>query len=227
MTVEFVVRTGPETGPIVLFILPIFDEANRMRRTVRLAMAHIANAGVASLLPDLPGTNESLIATRDVALSDWRDAIAAHISASDRAVITASFRGGCLIDAGGNAAAAWRCAPAKGINILRTMLRTRIAADKEAGMNSNQDSLLAQAANQPLELAGNSLSVAMVSQLQVAQPSPVSPCRTVSINPENDDADGHITGSPLWLRAEPGEDTGFAHAIAADILSWGHTCGII
>ncbi len=198
-----------------------------MRRTVRLAMAHLAQTGIASILPDLPGQNESLIPTSNVSLADWQAAIAERISASDRLVITASFRGGCLIDSAGNPAAAWRCAPAKGANILRTMLRTRIAADKEEGITSNQDSLLAGAIQQPLELGGNLLSPAMVSQLQSAQPGPTAPCRIVSINPEDDELDGHIDGSPLWLRAEPGEDGKFADAIARDIQSWGQACGII
>ena len=39
------------------------------------------------------------------------------------------------------------------------------------------------------------------------------------------DADG-IAGTPLWLRAEPGEDAAMARAIAADIAAWSKSCGI-
>jgi pimeloyl-ACP methyl ester carboxylesterase len=221
---EYVVRTGPENGPAVLFILPFFDEANRMRRTVRLAMAHLAQAGIGAILPDLPGQNESLIAVKDVTMNDWRDALASFAAHLDRPYISASFRGGCLIDDAAGGAAAWRCAPARGAHILRTMLRTRIASDKEAGIISTQDGLIASANAAPLELGGNLLSAAMLAQLQAAEVADLPNCRSVSLNP--DDAE-HITGSPLWLRAEPGEDTAFASAIASDIIAWGRTCGVI
>jgi hypothetical protein len=224
---EQIIRTGPPAGPAILFLLPLFDEANRMRRTVRLAMDQLAQAGIGAVLPDLLGQNESLIATQDVTLDDWKAAVANYIAAMPHPIIIASFRGACLIDATPGLAAAWRCAPSNGANIIRTMLRTRIAADKEAGISSNQDSLIAQAASGPLELAGNYMSSTMLSQLQDAVPLAITPCRTVSINPESEDVDGHISGSPLWLRAEPGEDRDFAKAIADDIIAWGRTCGVI
>jgi hypothetical protein len=221
---EYVVHEGPNTGPVVLFLLPPFDEGNRMRRTVRLAMAHLSQAGVASCLPDLPGQNESLIATAGVSLHDWQTALAEFARSLDRPIITAAFRGGCLIDDAAGGAAAWRCAPAKGAQILRTMVRTRIASDKEAGIISTQDALIAGAAQAPLELGGNLLSADMVAQLQAADVADIPRCRTVTLNP--DDAKS-ISGSPLWLRAEPGEDAEFAHTIAADIIAWGQTCGVM
>ena len=46
----------------VLLIPPLFEEANRMRRTLVLAMRALsADMGIVpSLLPDLPGQNDSL-----------------------------------------------------------------------------------------------------------------------------------------------------------------------
>jgi len=38
--------------------------------------------------------------------------------------------------------------------------------------------------------------------------------------------DEAIAGTPLWLRAEPGEDAAMAEAMAADIAAWSRTCGI-
>ena len=38
--------------------------------------------------------------------------------------------------------------------------------------------------------------------------------------------DEAIAGTPLWLRAEPGEDAAMADAVAADIAAWSRTCGI-
>ncbi|HWW56638.1 MAG TPA: hypothetical protein VN047_07070, partial [Sphingopyxis sp.] len=69
-------------------------------------------------------------------------------------------------------------------------------------------------------LAGNALSPAMVAQLGAAEAQPVEPVRSISLG-----ADG-IAGTPLWLRAEPGEDAAMAYAIAVDIAAWSKTCGI-
>ena len=64
------------------------------------------------------------------------------------------------------------------------------------------------------------LSPAMIEQLAAAEARPVEPLRSIGIG-----ADG-IAGTPLWLRAEPGEDAAMASAIAADIAAWSTTCGI-
>ena len=55
---------------------------------------------------------------------------------------------------------------------------------------------------------------------RAAEVQPVEPLRTVALG-----ADG-IAGTPLWLRAEPGEDAAMAEAIADDIAAWSATCGV-
>ena len=60
----------------------------------------------------------------------------------------------------------------------------------------------------------------MLAQLGSAEPQRVEPLRSVGLG-----GDG-IAGTPLWLRAEPGEDAAMAAAIAADIAAWSQTCGI-
>jgi hypothetical protein len=107
-----------------------------------------------------------------------------------------------------------------GASLLRTLLRARVAADREAGVASSLDSLQAMAVSQALLLAGNALSPAMVAQLGQAEAQPVEPLRSVALGA------GGIAGTPLWLRAEPGEDAPMAAAIAADIATWSKTCGI-
>ena len=62
----------------------------------------------------------------------------------------------------------------------------------------------------------------MIAQLGTAETQPVAPLRTVTLGSGAD----AIVGTPLWLRAEPGEDTAMAAAIAADIAAWSTTCGI-
>jgi len=219
---EQIVRDGPATGPAVLFVLPLFEEANRLRRTVRLAMRALAERGVGSTLPDLPGQNESLVPTVDATLTNWRAALAGHIANADRPVLVASIRGGALIDdiAG---AARWRLAPVRGASLLKTMMRTRIAGDREAGLDTSMAELEAKATNEAVRLAGNVLSPAMIAQLRVAEPAALAPCRDVALGA----GDNALPGRPLWLQAEPGEDAGLATAIANDINAWMTSCEII
>src|SRR3546814_4854209 len=60
---EQLFRLSPAGAPrtTVLFVPPLFEEANRTRRTLVLAMRALAAQGFAALLPDLPGQNESLV----------------------------------------------------------------------------------------------------------------------------------------------------------------------
>ena len=60
----------------------------------------------------------------------------------------------------------------------------------------------------------------MIAQLGVAEVQPVQPLRSVVLGPDG------IVGTPLWLRAEPGEDAAMAEAIADDIAAWSATCGV-
>ena len=99
-------------------------------------------------------------------------------------------------------------------------MRARVSADREAGVTSSLESLQEQATAAPLLLAGNLLSSAMVAQLGASEAQAVEPLRSVGLG-----ADG-IAGTPLWLRAEPGEDAAMADAIAADISAWSTACGI-
>jgi len=219
---EHLLRIEPAGAPraTVLILPPLFDEANRLRRTLVLAMRALAADGFAAVLPDLPGQNESLVAPDAVDLTQWQDALADVAASLDGPVVVASVRGGALIDHRAKAVAWWRLAPVGGASLLRTMMRARVAADREAGIESSLDSLQEAAKTAPLLLAGNALSPTMVAQLGSAEAQPVEPLRSIGLG-----ADG-IAGTPLWLRAEPGEDAAMASAIAADIAAWSKTCGI-
>ena len=223
-TPEHTLRITPTGTPraTVLFVPPLFEEANRTRRTLVLAMRALAADGFATLLPDLPGQNESLVPLEQVDLASWQSALADAAATIDGPLIIASLRGGALIDHTAQAAAWWRLAPVGGASLLRTLMRARVAADREGGVTSSLDSLQTEAATAPLLLAGNRLSPAMITQLGGAEVQPVAPARTVSLGSGAD----AITGTPLWLRAEPGEDAAMAAAIAADISAWSTTCGI-
>jgi hypothetical protein len=152
-----------------------------------------------------------------VALSDWRTVLAAVAAREAVPVLVASWRGGALIDdAVADAIGWWRMAPVAGAGIVKAMIRTRIAGDKESGRQSGAEAIRASAAQGPVELAGNFLSAAMLDALDATIPAPVEPLRLV--------APADLGGSALWLRAEPGEDAAMAQAMAADIHAWAATC---
>ncbi len=183
-------------------------------------MRALAARGFAAVMPDLPGQNESLIGLENVDLALWQDALAEVAATFDGPLLVASVRGGALIDHRVKAAGRWRLAPVGGASLLRTLLRARVSADREAGAASSLESLTELAKSEPLLLAGNRLSPAMIAQLGSAEVQPVEPLRSIALGPDG------IAGTPLWLRAEPGEDTAMAEAIAADIAAWSATCGV-
>ena len=219
---EHRLRIDPAGAPraTILIVPPLFEEANRTRRTLVRAMRALAADGFASVLPDLPGQNESLVPLVEVDLDNWRDALAGVAAGIEGPVLIASVRGGALIDHRAKAAAWWRLAPVGGASLLRTLMRARVSADREAGVTSSLESLQEDAKTAPLLLAGNLLSPAMVAQLGASEAQAVEPLRSIGLGAEG------IAGTPLWLRAEPGEDAAMAEAIAADISAWSKTCGI-
>lgn len=221
---EHILRIAPAGTPraTILIVAPLFEEANRMRRTLVLAMRALAAEGFAALLPDLPGQNESLAPFEGVDLTRWQAALADVAATIDGPVLVASVRGGALIDHRVGAAGWWRLAPVGGASLLRTLMRARVSADREAGLLSSLESLHDDGKTAALLLAGNRFSPTMIAELGSAEVQPVAPLRTVNLG-SGDDA---IAGTPLWLRAEPGEDAAMASAIAADIAAWSMTCGI-
>lgn len=203
----------------ILLIAPLFEEANRCRTLLVAVMRNLDASGIDSVLPDLPGQNESLRATRDVDLALWREALAECWQQHGSPGYAASIRGGALVDNFEGAKAVWRLAPLKGRQLLRQMIRAKIAADRERGIVSRHDDVIALGRNTGLILAGNSLSPSMIAALEGDEPDPASPVRTVQLGSEPI-GDETIMGSPLWLRAEPGHDPEMARAIAHDLKRW-------
>ena len=58
---EHILRITPAGTPraTILFVPPLFEEANRTRRTLVLAMRALAADGFATLLPDLPARTKA------------------------------------------------------------------------------------------------------------------------------------------------------------------------
>ena len=188
-----------------LLVIPaLFDEGNRLRRLTVEVMRRLDAAGIDAVLPDLPGSNESLAGPAAQTLSGWTSASLAAVN-HFRATHLLALRGGGL--AMPQVVPGWHYAPVKGASLLRQMLRARIFAGREAGREETSEALLAQGLAEGLELNGYRLGPAMVAELDAAT-APARPGVTV-IEHEL------VGGGPLWLRAEPDEDRGQADALAA------------
>ncbi len=213
---EAMLRLGPQGGPAVLVLPPLFEEANRTRHFVVQVMRGLAGHGIASILPDLPGTNDSPVATVDARLADWQAAIGALPAPS----VTLSLRGGALLDAAAACDRHWRLSPETGARLLRDMVR---ATAMTAGIKTGE--LEAQARLQPTALAGNLVHPALFEALDVAPLSLSGAIRTLRLEDEAGDADARLAGTPLWRRAEPDHDPMLAAAVVADIAGWMTSCG--
>ena len=206
-----------EAARVILIVPPLFDEMNRVRAVLISAMRELAERGTKTLLPDLPGCNESLAPIAEQTLESWREAIATAAENFDATHI-ASIRGGALI-VSGIALPQWRLSSVKGSSLLKTMLRTRIASDKEGGLVTTIDSLTTDAQSGPIELSGYLLGADMLAELDGAVPADEGVEVTLGDGP------GQLRGKPLWLRAEPQEDADMSAALAAELSRWSASCG--
>lgn len=201
---------------VILIVPPLFDEMNRVRAMLVGAMRELAAHGIVTMLPDIPGCNESLAPISSQSMKSWQNAMAdAALQLGASHVV--SIRGGALIE-GYIALPHCRLAGVKGASLLKTMLRTRIASDKESGRNSSIESLLADARRGPIELSGYTLGAMMLAELDAAIPDPAVQAYEVVLG------EG-IAGKPLWLRAEPQEDAAMSLALATELDRWSASCG--
>ncbi len=186
-----------------LLVLPAwFDEANKLRRQTVEVMRRLDLSGIDSMLPDLPGCNESEAPLAEQTLERWREAAAAA-AAHFRATHLLTLRAGALLAPPG--LAGWAYAPIAGRQVLRAMLRARVIASKEAGRAERGDDLAAQGRREGVELAGWPIGPAMFAALENAEPA-------TGLAPIDQ---AMLGGAGLWLRAEPGEDAEQADALAA------------
>lgn len=194
-------RFGPQDGPVIVAALPLFEEANRTRAFVVTILRALGRAGFNALLPDVPGTGDSLVATADADLADWRSAFAAAGGTQPHAL---SVRGGALIP-GKGVKSHWQFAPLDGESQVRELERLRTAGG---------DTLI----------GGNVVSAAFLAQIASATPSSGTPSRTVRLDSDPRDADLKVAGTPLWRRAEPDNNVQLAERLAEDIATWVRSC---
>lgn len=211
-------RFGPPVGPTVLIAPALFEEANRTRAfTVTLQRA-LADLSLASMLPDLPGTNESVVDTEQATLANWQAAFAAAAQSAARHghVHVAAIRGGALVDRLAKTRSRWYFAPVAGEALVRDLLRAGHVA--QLGQPAHT------AEGDTLELAGNRISASLIAELRAAAPTTERPVRTMRLFDDAMPSDRSVDGAPLWRRAEPSNDPTLAGLLAADLASWVRQC---
>lgn len=192
-----------------VLVLPAwFDEANKLRRLTLGVMRNLDAAGIDSLLPDLPGCNESLVPLESQTLESWR-AAAQAAAGSLRATHVLAIRAGALIAP--SALPGFHYAPQTGPKLLRGMLRGAAIAAREAGKVDTAQSLLDHGRTAGLTLGGWMLGGEMIRALETAEPAPAPGQSAI---PQS-----AIGGAGLWLRAEPDDDPDQAERLSALIAA--------
>ena len=198
---ELLLRFGPHDGPFVVAALPLFEEANRTRAAMIDVLRRLADRGIGAVLPDLPGTGESLIETRDATLHGWREAFAVACTHLAGPVHICAWRGGALVDAGAAAESRWYLSPQSGPALSRELARLR-------HLSGASDS------------AGNMVSAEMLAALAAAQPTTTGRLRVVRLESDVKPADRKLAGRPLWRGTEPDNDDTLQQAVADDLAAW-------
>jgi hypothetical protein len=200
---EAMLRFGPDTGPVVIAALPLFEEANRTRAFAVTILRALAELGIASALPDLPGQSESLAPTEAVRLAHLRDAFAAATRHTGRIAYALGIRSGALLDVTAMLGGRWHLAPTTGPELLRELERQR-----QTGNGA--------------DYGGNMVSPVLLGELPTAGVAAQS--RTVRLETDARPADHRVAGAPLWRRAEPDNDPALAALLAEDIAAWVGAC---
>jgi hypothetical protein len=209
---EAMLRFGPDTGPIVVAALPLFEEANRTRQFLVTILRALAANGIGSVLPDFPGTGESIAITANARLVDQRQAYTALAQQLDARTYGVSIRSAALLDTETTLAGRWQLAPQTGGDLLRDLERTRNAATRSAAAADNQ-------------YAGNVLSPDMLTDLRYATPyAGQGPLQVARLDTDPRPADVTYPGAPLWRRLEPGNNVALAQRLADDIAQWIASC---
>lgn len=218
-------RFGPggagDTGPVVIILPALFEEHNRTRSLAVAIARELEQAGLASLLPDLPGQGESVMPTEAATLDRWRSAVKGLSEAqlAVRPVLLASLRGGAIVDSVAGLTGVWRLSPVTGRAVLTDLQRAE-------AVSGRRDFASFGPGEPPVSLVGNLIGWPLYSALLAdeALTEPSAPLRTVRLESDPAPADAHYPGAPLWRRSEPGNDPALAALLATDIADWVRTC---
>lgn len=217
-------RIGSAEAPAILFLAPLFEEANRTRHFLIETMRALGRRGFCCYLPDLPGTLESLTPLETLTWQDWEQALGAVAAAIGRPFHVVSLRGGALLDGAIDALGRWRLSPPTGEALLRELVRIRVAADREAGESTTTAQREAEALSAPFEVAGYRLNPALLAGLKAETPREGDMTRTVRRATDPLPADRYIDATPLWRKSEPTHDPVLCQIVTDDIANWISTC---
>jgi len=204
---ELALHLGPDDSTVRLLVLPAwFDEDGGLRHFTVEVLRLLAADGVASVLPDLPGCNESLTPLEGQTLDGWCEAALAAAQAH-RATHVLTIRAGAAL---ATALPGWAYAPLAGKAALRRLLRAQAMAAKEAGQPESAEALLERGKAAGVTLAGWTMGPRLVSDL-------------AGLDLATGDlaviAQEQLGGPGLWLRAEPEHDPAQAERLARIILT--------
>ena len=217
----------------MIVALPLFEEANRLRAFAASICRALAEQGVASALPDLPGMGESPVALEGLSLlriAEGYEGAVDHIGGEGRSAYGFAVRSGALLDKLGLLYGRYHFAPQTGPDLLRELKRIGEAAEPGKRPRDrwyfNTD-LPADEPDPPVEVAGHLVSTSLLTDLTVYEPWTANdggPVRTMRLTDDPRPADRHVPGAPLWRRAEPGYDPVLAQLLADDIVQWVRVC---
>jgi hypothetical protein len=203
---EFMLSYGPDNGPQLLVLQPLFEELNRCRALISTLCRALAGRGIGCWLPDLPGTGESLRALDGISWEDWLDGVrAAHAlmrGQTGQACATVAIRGGTLLDTAVDGRR-WRFSPVGGRSLLSDLRRSSLASGGD-----------------PSAPAGYRFGERLAKPLEAADVVPDDRTRTLRLVSDDRPADLHLEAAPLWRRPEPTRDDALATILADDIVLW-------
>jgi hypothetical protein len=230
---EAMLRFGPDTGPVVIAALPLFEEANRTRAFMVSILRALAELGIGSILPDLPGTSESVTPLESTTILHmqvaYNEVVAIAAMEGSRAY-GLGVRSGALLDTLGLLVGRWHFAPQNGSDLLRELTRIKqaeLGIAKPLNDRWYVESAPPEDALGPrVEIAGNLVSINLLTELTVKAPfnEPGVPRRVVRLETDPNSADVKFGGAPLWRRAEPDNNLILAQTLANDIAAWIITC---
>lgn len=192
----------------LLVLAPLFNDGNTFRHQLFEIMRRLSLEGVDCFLPDLPGCNESAQPLDRQTIGHWRraaSAAAAHFRTSH----VLALRSSAWLAPDGMPG--WIYAPVSPSQTLRTMLRARVIAAREAGVEEGSEGLLAIGRMNGLDLGGWQLGAPLIREMDS---NGFDPCASHIVIEHEE-----IGGAPLWLRAEPDNDSAQAEKIAAMLAS--------
>lgn len=193
----------------LLIVPPLFDEMNRTRAMLATLLRDLGAAGVAAMLPDLPGCGESVQDFSAQSLNAWRAAMAAaarHFAASH----VLALRGGALVAP--PALPGWALAPLDGDAVLRPLLRAAVLAARAQGKDTTATALLEDGRAHGIVLGGYRCGAALIAGLQGAR-SQGEGQQVLAVG------DLGVAGAPPWLRQEPAPAPALAAALATRIVA--------